>query len=185
MLSNLYQTLEYRNNNDYIEKDGPFPCTHSNAWLGDGYYFWDTFINHAHLWGMNSYKQNGYVICKSIIDLQNLNIFDLDSPQHLLVIKEVRDILKSKYPNETITVPYIINYLKDNVAEFNYNAVRARGITENNFNNSKRFIKYNPQKRSFLDLTPQIQICILDKKVIGENNFKIIHEKPSISPINI
>ena len=34
-----YQTLENRNNPDKIEEQGPFLCSHKNAWLGKGYYF--------------------------------------------------------------------------------------------------------------------------------------------------
>lgn len=43
----LYQTVEDRNNPDDVEQHGPFLCTNKMAWLGHGYYFWDTFINLA------------------------------------------------------------------------------------------------------------------------------------------
>ena len=38
----IYQTVEDRGNPDYVEQHGPFICTNKNAWLGEGYYFWDT-----------------------------------------------------------------------------------------------------------------------------------------------
>ena len=40
-LRKAYQTLENRSNPDQIEEQGPFLCRHKNAWLGEGYYFWD------------------------------------------------------------------------------------------------------------------------------------------------
>lgn len=38
MRKELYQTVEDRDNPDYVLENGPFKCI-SNAWLGDGYYF--------------------------------------------------------------------------------------------------------------------------------------------------
>ena len=43
-LRKAYQTLENRNNPDQIEEQGPFLCNRKSAWLGEGYYFWDSFI---------------------------------------------------------------------------------------------------------------------------------------------
>ena len=185
MLSEIYQTLEYRNNNDYIEKEGPFQCTLSNAWLGEGFYFWDTFINYAHMWGINSYQSSGYVICKSIVDLNKFDVYDLESPRRLLEFGKIRDILKKQYPEERITASYVINYLKDKMPSFNFKAIRARGTSNSNFKNTDRYIRYVSTRQSYLDTLPQIQICILDKNIIGKNNFKIVYEEPSISHINI
>ena len=39
-----YHTVEDRDNPDEIEADGPFKCTRGDAWLGPGYYFWDSKI---------------------------------------------------------------------------------------------------------------------------------------------
>ena len=58
MSSNLYQTLEDRSNIDYVEENGPFICRRNSAWLGIGYYYWDTFVDNAHLWGEKIYKKN-------------------------------------------------------------------------------------------------------------------------------
>jgi hypothetical protein len=66
-MKTIYQTLENRGNLDFIENNGPFICKRNNAWLGTGYYFWESFIENAHWWGKecNNYP-NGYVICKAI-----------------------------------------------------------------------------------------------------------------------
>ena len=47
----LYQTVDDRRNIKYVLENAPFKCTRNDAWLGEGYYFWDTFINFAHWWG--------------------------------------------------------------------------------------------------------------------------------------
>lgn len=52
----LYQTVEDRNNPSEIETEGPFLCVRNNAWLGRGYYFWDTFVELAHWWGNTIYQ---------------------------------------------------------------------------------------------------------------------------------
>ena len=54
----IYQTVEDRGNPDYVEQHGPFICTNKNAWLGEGYYFWDTIIELAHWWGNLCYKDS-------------------------------------------------------------------------------------------------------------------------------
>ena len=63
-----YQTLEDRNNITEVEQNGPFICNRTDAWLGTGYYFWDTNMEWAKNWGFNSYERRGqgYVIghCK-------------------------------------------------------------------------------------------------------------------------
>ena len=56
--ANIYQTLEDRDNYEYVKKHGPLFCheRYSNGnlkkgikepWLGPGYYFWDTRIEDA------------------------------------------------------------------------------------------------------------------------------------------
>ena len=74
-LRKAYQTLENRNNPDKIEEQGPFLCSHKNAWLGKGYYFWDSFIENAHWWGQKGARyKNGYVICESTFELDEDNL---------------------------------------------------------------------------------------------------------------
>lgn len=70
-MSVLYQTLEDRDNVDYVEANGPFLGNVRDRWLGKGYYFWDTFIDAAHYWGFVSYKVKGkdYIIAKSEVDI--------------------------------------------------------------------------------------------------------------------
>ena len=93
----LYQTLENRKNPEIIEKNGPFLCNWENTWLGDGYYFWDSFINNAHWWGKEARKyKDGYIICKSICDYNSIDCFDLvGNTEHLQLLLEAFNTLSS------------------------------------------------------------------------------------------
>lgn len=72
--TDIYQTLEDRNNDNEIETHGPYFCSlHDDKgqikhgiktpWLGEGYYFWDTRKEDAQWWGEITYNKNqkGYV----------------------------------------------------------------------------------------------------------------------------
>ena len=119
MIVNAYQTLEDRDNIDYVENEGPFKCTRSDAWLGHGYYFWDTNIDWAINWGNKSFKRTGkeYIIGHSKIDLSN-KCFDLvGNVQHEIDFKNSFEIFKkSKLTSQIInpTVPEIIEFMKKN-----------------------------------------------------------------------
>lgn len=69
----VYQTLEDRQTDlDKIESNGPYSCRWENSWLGNGYYFWDTFIDNAHWWGVEGRKyKNGYIICQAECDFND------------------------------------------------------------------------------------------------------------------
>jgi len=90
-----YQTLEDKDNIDEIELDGPFECRRSDAWLGFGYYLWDTNIEWAKSWGLTSYERKGkdYVIGRCEVDLSQ-SCFDLvGSVQHWSDFIEVIQVM--------------------------------------------------------------------------------------------
>src|SRR5574344_2178285 len=83
-LADIYQTLEERNNNDQVEKHGPYFCSLyddsgrlkngiKEPWLGEGYYFWDARINDAHWWGKTIYlrEKKGYIVCHTQYDMHS------------------------------------------------------------------------------------------------------------------
>lgn len=170
----LYQTLMDRDNIDYVEKHGPFLCNAKNAWLGNGYYYWDTFIEYAKWWGKTRYSREGFIICESKVDFRRVNVLDLDDPE---VLMDIFDIENEWYARrkERPKVPQIIEFLKNNTS-FNYQAIRARvqGAT-NDFFLTNYKMNFIPHHSAYLDLMPQIQVCILDKKIIGEDNFHIVY----------
>lgn len=172
MPSKLYQTLEDKSKVDYVEKNGPFFCKRKDAWLGKGYYYWDTFVANAHLWGNKIYKSNNknYIICLSEVDLNN-NIYDLQNPSTLLEFKRSAEILSEVYPNKNITVAVVLEQLKQ-LKEFTYKAIRAEAVGD--MKSPKQKIPFKIKHRAYLDTCPHIQVCILDKTFIGGDNFKVI-----------
>lgn len=175
-MKTLYQTLENRENPDEIESDGPFPCNRNDAWLGPGYYFWDTFIELGHWWGKKSYNGN-YMVCEAICNDDSNQFFDLagGNMEHLKEFKEYAQILLKQYPN--FTVSKIIEHMKRYSGAFFYAAIRVYAVGSSNCdeilsNNRVKFVLKYP---SYLDMTPSIQVCIIDKKKINLRNYLIVY----------
>ncbi|MBK8851131.1 MAG: hypothetical protein IPN73_13360 [Saprospiraceae bacterium] len=64
---NYYHTQESRE----VKLSEPIICSKSNAWLGNGYYFW-YYIDDAHKWGKTSKRKTGrYEIYKSKIEVND------------------------------------------------------------------------------------------------------------------
>ena len=177
-----YQTLEDRDIHK-IESDGPFPCFWKNAWLGKGYYFWESFIENAHWWGVEGacYK-NGYVICETSFDLDDNKCFNLvDNPNHLEQFNKTKNILKEKklYTEGVTTVARVINFIKQ-INIFNFEAIRVYGINSVGFNSTysnRTIFVFKEGKKSFqyLDSTPAIQINFFTKSSLSRKGFKIIY----------
>ncbi len=145
----LYQTLKDRGNIDEIETNGPFQCKSSKAWLGIGYYFWETFIEFAHWWGEVA-CENSYVISKAdaVIDTTCYDLYG--NTNHLLEFHKISKELESKIINTaTITVPNVIEFLKRKKV-FNYKALRARAerATKASFSDHYR-VKYIDSSHAF------------------------------------
>lgn len=71
----MYHTMEKRP----VRASSPGLCSRSNAWLGEGYYFW-WYPFDAILWGQSSKKDTGkYEVYSADIDLSNIlnTSFDL------------------------------------------------------------------------------------------------------------
>lgn len=168
MTINIFQTVEDRLNANEIEETGPFKCTRSNAWLGDGYYFWDSYVEHAHSWGMALYSVD-YVICKATCSLDD-RCFDLDRADHLSSFKEVMLGLETR-GKVNIRVPQVIEFMKK-MPSFKFEAIRVRG---NDSFQKKSKMKFSNSQAGYLDLMPQIQICLLKKTSISFSNYKIIY----------
>jgi|WetSurMetagenome_2_1015567.scaffolds.fasta_scaffold276741_3 hypothetical protein len=174
----IYQTLEDRDNPDGIEINGPFKCDRKDAWLGDGYYFWDTFIELAHWWGHKGYNGN-YIICKSNFKYENDDIFDLvGNTEHIMDFRKIGDYLRKNVYKPEISVRYIVDYMKTHVRDFRkYKAIRVNGI--DSINGDERMLEnryyFNKNNNAYLDCMPCIQLCVFSKKNIGGDNFKIVY----------
>ena len=149
-----YHTLEDRENPEEILKSGPKKCFNKTAWLGYGYYFWDTEIKWAHSW----LKDRDYMIFKADIEI-NENTFDLlGNVQHTIdfekYYKDLNEILKRlKKPNAT--VPQVIDYMKRST-DFskNYNSIRTK--LYDFFNNN--FVKNDWTEHCLLNKLPIVSI---------------------------
>ncbi|MBZ9627156.1 hypothetical protein LB450_03480 [Psychroflexus sp. CAK1W] len=174
----IYQTLKDKENPDEVESDGPFPCNWKNSWLGDGYYFWDSFIENAHWWG-ESHCGNSYIICEAIIDLNDDNCFDLvGNTKHLKDFGDSIDYMKEKGILTTqTTVSRVIRFMKSKNIFPEYSVIRAYGINSKskNFQPNYRII-FEPDKPfHYLSYKPEIQICVLEFNNINFRNYKIVY----------
>ena len=179
-MKKLYQTLENRSNPDEIENYGPFKCRTATSWLGEGYYFWDGFIELAHFWGKNGAYSN-YVICEADADLHDENCYDLvGNIEHL---KDFRSIIalteQEGLVDNGTTVRRILTFMKDR-GLFKHSSVRASAINSiNDVEDNKDFtlrVKFIEHKKSsaYLDVIPPIQICIFDCSKVALKNYKIV-----------
>ncbi len=177
-IKTVYQTLENKDNADHIQDYGPFKCTHSGAWLGEGYYFWESYIENAHWWGETIYKENGYVICEATYDFNEELCFDLyDNPEHVKMLENTyRLMLEKGLSKSKMTVPRVIKFLKDELKVFNYEGVRVYGVnSKDNKSDYSTRIPFKMGGFQYADLSPAIQICFFNKKSLNLRDFRIIY----------
>ena len=176
----VYQTLEDRGNPDYIETNGPFICNRKNAWLGTGYYFWESFIENAHWWGKecNSFV-NGYIICEAEYTEDEEKCFNLiDNQIHIKMFNDTKSLMEKKglYVHNQTKVSRIIEYLKNTLKIYHYEAIRVYGVNSksNNSDFSNRTVFNDRAKYQYLDTSPAIQICFYSKISLTLRNYRIV-----------
>ncbi len=177
---NLYQTLANRENPDYIERNGPVKCNSLTAWLGNGYYFWEHFIDNAHWWGKENHKNN-YIICKSSYDRDDNDCLDLiDNYDDLQSLIEFVGYLESigQY-NSSTSMSRVLEYFRKNLE---IKAVRANPIGSKQRTFPKHKIIVHPKSCVYIDLMPPVQVCIFDKSIMA-SPIKVIFPLEYISEI--
>lgn len=174
MIITAYQTLEDKDNLDEIETDGPYECRRDDAWLGYGYYFWDTNMEWAIAWGENSYKRKNkeYLIGRCLLDLSK-DCFDLmGNVSHQQDILQTIEVLKESgklKENSKLILPNIISYLKLK-GLFPYKSIRA------NDNYSKVVqMHFNERKWEYMFINQRVQVCVIDVKEVILRPFKVIY----------
>ncbi|WP_339888940.1 hypothetical protein [uncultured Flavobacterium sp.] len=174
MIVEAYQTLEDLDNIDQIETEGPFDCKRSGAWLGFGYYFWDTNMDWAIAWGENAYKKYGkeYVIGRCKINLAN-DCFDLvGNVQHQIDLKEVIEVMirskKIKSLKDAI-VPNVILFMKSK-GLFPYKSIRAADMQNNIVQ-----LQFKRDKKEYMVINQRVQICVIEKKDVLLRPFSVIY----------
>lgn len=178
-IKTLYQTLADKENPEYVEQNGPFECSKKNAWFGNGFYFWDTFIENAHWWGEISYN-NSYIITSGKCDFDREKCFDLtgSDTSHNIIFCDALKIIQESQILEKITVPRVIEFLKMNT-QFTFEAIRGYGINTISPNGDfKKYVKrlnFKIGSFQYLDYLPAIQICLLEKKSLNYREHKIVY----------
>ncbi len=166
MILECFQTVEDLDNADYIERNGPFKCVRTDAWLGEGYYFWDSNIEWAHSWGA-FYEENGYIICQAQIRFDE-TVFDLyGNVQHNLLFERAYLAIRQQTDRE-ITVPQVITAMRK-MGRFAYNAIRAFDQPS-----SVLRVQYNIRKSEQLIINQRVQICLLNKNNLLSQTFRIV-----------
>jgi hypothetical protein len=177
----VYQTLKDNSNPDEVEQFGPFPCRRPDAWLGYGYYFWDTFIDLAHWWGNTCPDYHGkYIVCEAAV-FKDDSCWDLHgNGAHLQEFEYIcYEIIDSGISaTDKLLVPEVIEFLKRK-GIFKYKAIRALGV-DSVTNWSKvpvelLKVRFKAGLKSYLDLRPPVQICLIEKKALYLRGFRIVY----------
>lgn len=163
----LYQTVEDRDNPEHIELNAPFICDRTDAWLGEGYYFWDTLIDNAHWWGKTVYKQKGHVVLKFLCDSINERCFDLHGNlEHLKYFNEIADFFKNEeVVDNSTTVSMIIEFLKENASlDDKYDGIRVYGHNSKSRHKTiKMLFRQGRNSNQYIELAPPVQLCLFRK----------------------
>ena len=185
--TDIYQTLEDRQNYEEIEKNGPFFCSikypngklkkgSKEPWLGEGYYFWDTRIEDAQWWGNTIYGAKGYVICHTKYDQHSSCLYDMvgNVEQFDEFVKCARYILE-KRKLQSITFPTVLSYLKK-MESFNYSAIRVWPYPQSMETTGIEFPSIYSSKKTILAKSSKIQICFFDRTLLTEP-YRIVDNK--------
>ncbi|WP_424495373.1 hypothetical protein [Salinimicrobium sp. GXAS 041] len=173
----IYQTLEDKENPEEVEQQGPFPCNWGNAWLGNGYYFWDTFIENAHWWG-KKHRKDKYIICKSTFDYSDKTCFDLvGNTSHMLDFEKSVDLMRKQgLVNKKTTVARVISFMKEKTKVLEQQSVRVYGINSKSEKTKPNYrLKFELNKPQYLVYKPAIQICLFGFKGINLGEFSIVY----------
>ena len=165
-----YHTLEDRNNAEEIQLIGPRKCTRANAWLGDGYYFWDSSEKWAHDWGVKGCKGR-YMIFRGEIVIDQ-NAYDLygNVAQQEAFWALYEELKRRKIiPEHELTVGKILAYMIKN-GLFPYHTIRAGDMP-----NQEKSIFFGTRQKEVLRLGSRVQICLLEQETLNLQSFRVIY----------
>lgn len=172
-----YHTLEDRDNVDEIETDGPQKCKRKDAWLGDGYYFWDTEIEWAHDWGK---QYSEYMIFEGTIEINEVTFDLVGNVSHKIFFRKIYEELKDKgyfAKGMKVNVPNLLEYLKKHTKFLEkYNSIRSEHPTK-----SELTITYGGKLNEYLSLGDTVQICLITKKNLISQSFKVVYPQKYVA----
>ena len=176
----FYQTLKDKNNPLEVMTDGPYECRAENAWLGQGYYFWDSFKEYAHWWGEAKVKPP-YMICQAKCNEYNeKQCLDLvGNTEDMALFDSIVNAMKHEglFDDKTTTVSEVIFYLKK-IGLFDWKAMRvigANSISPKRFPNYTFRMNFEVDQKFWIDYKPPIQICLYEKNAFGLHSYSVIY----------
>ena len=167
-LTTLYQTVAFKNSIAYIEGNGPFLCNRDDAWLGEGYYFWDSLIDNAHFWGKKSYN-NEYYICEFKALIENSNCFNLLEPKMMLEFREFLKTYQEYYKDKSDkpTLKDVLVFIRRKLPLFfkKYKAIKLESVTQSKYivSDDTNILKIIKGRHEEVMLAKLVQVCIYDK----------------------
>lgn len=185
-IADIYQTLENRQNEEAVLKNGPFFCSERDShgkmkrgiqepWLGEGYYFWDNRIDDARWWGEINYKTCGYIICKTQYDQHSPLLYDMvGDVKQFDEFVECAEFIKRQRKLKRVGFSTVIKALKKD-SDFKYKAIRVWPTPEKI---SITFIRF-PKDGIMLGKLAKIQICFFDKTLLT-NPYTIVEKSVSL-----
>lgn len=184
----IFQTLEYRQNDTEVEAHGPYFCYERNTdgtlkkgtkepWLGEGYYFWDSRISDAKWWGNTVYREKGtgYVVCKTSYDQHSPLLYDMVGVTSMFdSFVDCAEYLKEVRKVKVISFPSVLSYLKKHTSfQHKYKAIR---VWPSPLSISTTGISFPGQNKIVLGRADKIQVCFFDKTLLT-NPFQIVHRE--------
>lgn len=173
----LFQALKDCDNPSEVIDHGPYKCTRSDAWLGDGFYFWDSIIDLAHWWGKLAYGDK-YIIGKLNYYYDDALIYDLLEPEKLNDFREYADLLRKEY-GKSYTVASVLAHMRTH-PDFHYRGVRMKGEHSTSSIEGKK-IFFKRRNDYYLDTKPAVQICLFHDKDVKSSPFELVYPEKYIA----
>lgn len=157
-----FHTISNKGRNEDHIKNGPYKCSREDAWLTEGYYYWEKNLNQAKHWGKCSHN-NSYKVIKSDLILDKM--FDLIGDcEHLEIFNSILNKLneRTKYNNisNSVSVQDGIKYIKTYIFK-DLDAIRSKHFQKQSL---KKFVSNKKEK---VDLSNAFQICVFVKDKIS------------------
>lgn len=177
MPKTLYHTIRKDRIVAASVKNAPYRCVY-NAWLGEGYYFWDSFIELAKWWGEVHYRGN-YVVTETTANFGDDAVFDLvGNTDHIKVFAQYAEILENKL-NCEVMAAQILEHMKKHTSLLDtFKAVRADGrlSLKKSPENAPyiKHIRFSYDHPQYLDILPPIQYCVFEKTDVNRPEIAFI-----------
>lgn len=132
----------------------------------------------AHYWGIVSYKNKGkdYIIAKSEVSIPKEKLLNLLEPEHIVMFTKWRDSFAKTFPETRVTVEKVLKHAENIMGSaFPYVAIKAEFKDCFKYREYQDHIYPTSYGKAYLDMKPPVQVCIRDKSIIGQDNFKVIY----------